>query len=161
MTTYSQECFKRKRIKLGTKGNFMDGSVNEKYLKSFADRGFDLVVLTNNNSRGETRNMILDFFDKNGIEAYLSDKWCLDDLSVTDSYNHHLSYTGPYLIDEPGTGNMPALTEIQNKHLTETERIPFANLLPMYANAAQLKYGADVAAIEYFDPDPDLYYTIE
>ena len=68
MTTYSQEYFKRKRIKLGTKGNFMDGSVNEKHLKSFADRVFDLVVLTNNNSRGETRDMILDFSTKTALK---------------------------------------------------------------------------------------------
>jgi hypothetical protein len=27
----------------------------------------------------------------------------------------------------------------------------------MYANAAQLKFGAHAAAIEYYDPDPDLY----
>jgi hypothetical protein len=29
--------------------------------------------------------------------------------------------------------------------------------LPMYANAAQLKYGAGAAAIEYYDPDPALF----
>ncbi|MBQ8409756.1 MAG: hypothetical protein IJY39_12930 [Clostridia bacterium] len=81
--------------------------------------------------------MILDFCDENGIEAYLSDEWCIDDLSVTDAYKHHPSYTGSYLIDEPGTDDMPALTKIQNKYLEETGRTPFANLLPMYANAAQ------------------------
>ena len=31
------------------------------------------------------------------------------------------------------------------------------NLLPMYANAAQLKYGAGAAAIEYYDPEPELF----
>ena len=154
---YTKDYFLRKRIKIGTKGNFIDGSVNEKLLKTFAECGFDWVVLTPNNAKGEVRDTILDFCDKNGIEVYMDEEWLLDDFSLDADYKHHPSYTGTYCVDEPGTDDMPALAEVQNRYLKEKGRMPFANLLPMYANAAQLKYGADVAAIEYYDPDPDLY----
>ena len=154
---YPKEYFKRKRIKVGTKGNFQDGMVTEKFLEILADSGLDWVVLTPNNARGEVRDMILDFCDKNGIEVYMDEPWLLENFSLDADYKHHPSYTGTYCVDEPGTDDMPALAEVQNKYLEETGRMPFANLLPMYANAAQLKYGADVAAIEYYDPDPDLY----
>lgn len=154
---YDRNFFTRKRIKVGTKGNFQDGMVTEKLLRILADSGLDWVVLTPNNARGEVRDMILDFCDKNGIEVYMDEPWLLEDFSQDADYKHHPSYTGTYCVDEPGTDDMPALAEVQNKYLEETGRMPFANLLPMYANAAQLKYGADVAAIEYYDPDPDLY----
>ena len=154
---YPKEYFTRKRIKVGTKGNFGDGMVNEKFLEIFAESGLDWVVLTPNNAKGEVRDMILDFCDEHGIEVYMDEKWLLEDFSLDADYKHHPSYTGTYCVDEPGTDEMPALAEVQNEYLEKTGRMPFANLLPMYANAAQLKYGADVAAIEYYDPDPDLY----
>ena len=154
---YNKSYFTRKRIKVGTKGNFQDGMVNERFLKTLADCGLDWVVLTPNNARGEVRDQILDFCDKNGIEVYMDEPWLLENFSLDADYKHHPSYTGTYCVDEPGTDDMPALAEVQNRYLQETGRMPFANLLPMYANAAQLKYGAEVAAIEYYDPDPDLY----
>ena len=156
-TMYPKEYFTRKRIKVGTKGNFADGMVTERFLEILAESGLDWVVLTPNNARGEVRDMILDFCDEHGIEVYMDEKWLLEDFSLDADYKHHPSYCGTYCVDEPGTDEMPALAEVQNKYLEETGRMPFANLLPMYANAAQLKYGADVAAIEYYDPDPDLY----
>ena len=154
---YSKDHFTRQRIKLGTKGNFIENTVNEKFLQTFAACGFDWVVLDPKNAKGPVRDTILDFCDQNGIEVYLDEAWLLDDFSLDASYKHHPSYTGSYCVDEPGTEDMPALAEVQNRYLTETGRMPFANLLPMYANAAQLKYGAEVAAIQYYDPDPGLY----
>lgn len=94
---------------------------------------------------------------KSACKGFSPSRKLFEDLSLDAEYKHHTSYTGTYCVDEPGTDDMPALAEAQNRYLKEKGRMPFANLLPMYANAAQLKYGADVAAIEYYDPDPDLY----
>jgi len=154
---YTGEYFTRRRIKLGTKGNFKAGTVDGRFLETFAGCGFDWVVLTPPNAKGETRDTILDFCDRRGIEVYMDEPWLLNDFSLDAEYRHHPSYTGTYCVDEPGTEDMPALAAVQNRYLAETGRMPFANLLPMYASAAQLKYGAEAAAIEYYDPDPDLY----
>ncbi|MBE6688745.1 MAG: S-layer homology domain-containing protein [Ruminococcaceae bacterium] len=157
-TAYSPDYFKRDRIKVGTKANFDPNQVDDEYLRYVAELGLDWLVVTPSNSSGDVRNKILNFADANGIEVYLDDKAILSDYSSDAEYYLHPSYTGTYVEDEPGTDRMPALAEIANGYLEKTGRHPHVNLLPMYANAAQLKMGAGAAAIEYFDGDPDLYY---
>lgn len=78
--------------------------------------------------------------------------------AATADYYDHPSFAGTYITDEPGTDQYAELAKICNAYSRETEgKLPYINLLPMYANAAQLKYGAHAAAIEYYDPDPALY----
>ena len=65
---YTKDYFKRRRIKVGTKGNFKDGMVSEMLLQYLRDSGIDWVVLTPNNAKGNVRDQILDFCDEHGIE---------------------------------------------------------------------------------------------
>ncbi|MBE6688741.1 MAG: hypothetical protein E7588_05635 [Ruminococcaceae bacterium] len=155
---FDKAYFTRDRIKLGTKGSFDPKYVDDNYLKTFGECGFDWVVVNPSNAYGDVRDRIMDFCDKNGIEVYLDDRKTYNDKEALKEYEYHECYTGSYLSDEPGSDYMPELSKKTNAYLEETGRHPHVNLLPMYANAAQLKYGADVAAIEYYDPDPDLYY---
>jgi hypothetical protein len=53
---------------------------------------------------------------------------------------------------------MPEFAERAKKYMEINGRYPHVNLLPMYANAAQLKYGAGAAQIKHYDQDPRLYY---
>jgi hypothetical protein len=77
---------------------------------------------------------------------------------ATAEYFDHPSFAGTYVTDEPGTDEYDKLAEICNTYYKETDgKLPYINLLPMYANAAQLKYGASADAIKYYDSDPDLY----
>ena len=77
---------------------------------------------------------------------------------ATAEYFDHPCFGGTYVTDEPGTDEYDKLAEICNTYYKETGgKLPYINLLPMYANAAQLKYGASAAAIEYYDAAPDLF----
>ena len=158
MTKYSKEYFTRERIKFGVKGAFNVDSVTDEYLENFRDCGFDLVQPVPANSHGEIRDRLLDFFDENGIEAYLDDRDVCLDMDIVSQYAHHPSYCGTYIKDEPGTDEMPEFAERAKKYVEINGRYPHVNLLPMYANAAQLKYGAGAAQIKHYDQDPQLYY---
>ncbi len=73
-------------------------------------------------------------------------------------YYDYDSYLGNIVYDEPGTdkfSRIASLKEYYNNALPG--KLCYFNLLPMYANAAQLKYGAGAANIAYYDSDPDLY----
>ena len=155
---FDKEYFTRDRIRLATKGSFQPQLVSDEYLQIFADCGFDWVVVNPQNAYGEVRDKILDFCDKNGIEVYLDDRRTCFDADARKEYEHHVSYCGSYINDEPGTDEMENLAAEAKKYIDDTGLTPLINLLPMYANNAQLKYGAGVAKIEYYDPDPDLYY---
>ena len=77
---------------------------------------------------------------------------------ATADYYDHPSFAGTYITDEPGTDQYAKWAEICKAYRRDTQgKLPYINLLPMYANAAQLKFGAHAAAIEYYDPDPALY----
>lgn len=79
-------------------------------------------------------------------------------LPSSAEYYDYTSYMGNTIYDEPGSddyGKIARITDYYKQVLPG--KVPFYNLLPMYANAAQLKYGAGAAAIEYYDPDPELY----
>lgn len=159
ITPYSADYFTRDRIKIGTKGSFGAQNLeNEYFLEAFRECGFDWVVAKPDISYGAHREKLLDFCDMNGIEVYLGDNAKMDPERVTAAYSYHPSYTGNYIYDEPGTDEMPEISSLANNYLAKTGKDPHVNLLPMYANAAQLKYGASAAAIEYYDPNPSLYY---
>lgn len=152
-TGYDKNYFTRDRIRLGAWGNFNSAHFNDKYMKTYAETGFDFLLSFVDAPTGK----ILSLADKYGVEVILNDSSYLDPIDGMRESCDHPSFAGCYVVDEPGSDAFPALSEKCNAYRQATGKLPYVNLLPMYANAAQLKFGAGAAAIEYYDPDPELF----
>ena len=150
---YPAEHFTRDRIRIGAWGNFNSRDFGDEYMKTYADCGFDFLLAF---VQAPT-NKILSLCDKYGVEATVNDGAYHDPIGGSREYFDHPSFTGCFIIDEPGSDAYDALAKACNKYTKDTGKRAYVNLLPMYANAAQLKYGAGAAAIEYYDADPDLF----
>lgn len=77
---------------------------------------------------------------------------------MTAEYIDHPSFGGHYFTDEPGTYAFDWMGDAID-HYNEyfPDKTAFINLLPMYANAAQLKYGASADKIAYYNEDTERY----
>lgn len=150
---YSREYFQRDRLRVGAWGNFRPGDFDEEYARTYADCGFDFVLAMG----GIPTRDLLTYGDKYGFEVYVNDGSYREPLVGDAEYCDHPSYTGAYVTDEPGSDDYDKLAAVCNPYKKATGYEAYVNLLPMYANAAQLKYGAGAAAIEYYDADPDLF----
>lgn len=151
------EYFRRDRIRIGAWCNFNLGDVDETYMREYADAGFDWVIDCCGISAGTRRNDFFRWCNRYGIEVTVNDGAYRDPESKCAEYIDQPCVTGHYVTDEPGTEAYNELAAVCNPYAKQTGKIPFINLLPMYANAAQLKYGAAADAIEYYDPDPELF----
>ncbi len=158
---YDNDYFKRDRIRIGTWANFSYAYFNDEYMKTYYEGGFDWFLAFGSLAAPQNSKDVLDYAAKYGIEVYLRDGAVesSDPLGVMAEYYDHPAFTGSVLTDEPGSDAYDKLAA-QSKNYTQAtngEKLPYTNLLPMYANAAQLKYGANAAQIAYYDSDPDLY----
>ena len=118
-----KEYLRRDRIRLGTKGSFQPQLLCDEYLQTFADCGFDWVVVNAKNSYGEAKDKILDFCDRNGeIEVFLDDRKTCYDSQARKEYEFHPCYCGSYLNDEPGTDEMDELAVRANGYRKENHR---------------------------------------
>lgn len=160
----SYEYITRDRIRIGA-WMYNPAMTNPDWFKTYIDAGFNMVAAMNMGGNAE-KEALFDLADKYAIEMLSgSMSTRIDDRNANASSSvmnaaiyEHPSFNGAYLNDEPGTEEYAELSTLANQFIEEMDgRIPFINLLPMYANAAQLKYNAQAAAIEYYDPDPDLY----
>ncbi len=157
-TSLPASWFTRDRIRIGAWGNFRPVDLDENYIKTYRDCGFDWLIAMSDISGGDKRSDLLRWCNKYGIEVFINDGGFRDPENRTAEYCDQPSYAGHYVIDEPGSNSFDKLAAICNSYKKATGgKTPYVNLLPMYANAAQLKYGAQAAAIEYYDPDPDLF----
>ena len=148
--------FQRERIRIGGWGLFRTAAWDPAIASDFAECGFDLLIASGYDSGKHLANL-LRAFDKLGVEMYVNDGQWSDPQRAGMAYFDHPSFTGHYLTDEPGTDAFARWGEASRAYHAATGKTPFINLLPMYANAAQLKFGAGAADIEYYDPDPALY----
>ena len=169
MKKYTREYFKRDRIRIGV-WRFHTPHATEEGMKQVVECGIDTIISGNATQNPATRETTLTLADKYGVETYIIDKkfkqsepWSDEDIENYDPvamispYKHHPSFTGCFFNDEPGTEHFPWMSRAMNKFEEETGYSSILNLLPAYANAAQLKYGAGAAKIEYYDTDPNLY----
>ena len=111
---------------------------------------------------------ILSWFDKHGVTCtfrqtdvmkYYKDAWMpdLDKLQNTVFCTHPCFIACTY-VDEPGSDHFEVLgKEVEEFKKRFPDKIPYINLLPMYANSAQLKGGAWKSAIEYYKISTDEY----
>lgn len=149
----TREYYQRDRLRIGAWGNFRPMDFDDEYMAVYADCGFDFLLPF---VAADTRT-ILNLANKYHIEVYVNDGGYANPLVGDAEYCDFPNYTGSYVTDEPGSDAYDKLAEKCNPYYRATGLEAYINLLPMYANAAQLKYGAGAAAIEYYDPDPDLF----
>ncbi len=154
---YSSEYFTRKRIKIGSWANFDPEKVDEAYIRDYADAGFDWIISMPEISSEPCRSRLFSLCNKYGVEVYINDGAFNQVPNGVAEYFDTPCFTGHYVIDEPGSDDFDRLSEVCNAYTAKMGKVPYVNLLPMYANAAQLKYGAGAAAIEYYDADPALF----
>ncbi|MBE6689450.1 MAG: S-layer homology domain-containing protein [Ruminococcaceae bacterium] len=164
-TTYAPEYFQRERIRIGAWG-FMSPFGTPEGMKLLRDLGVDTIISGNASSGSKSRDYVFNYADKYGIEVFAQDvpftsQVLENNYNYRDhvsSYGDHPSFSGHNLVDEPGTDSFGWMGDVADIYMKQLPgKIPFVNLLPMYANAAQLKLGANAAAIEYYDADPELY----
>ena len=152
-------------ITIGAWASF-PSKVTDNTIKTFAECGIDLLVDLGDIESQETLGLALNSARKYGVKVlrynYSPSKFKASNPDKIPSSNYEYydydSYLGNMIYDEPGTDkykSMAELTAYYNKELPG--KLCYYNLLPMYANAAQLKYGAGAAQIAYYDEDPDLY----
>jgi hypothetical protein len=155
---YTNEYLTRDRIRIGAWVSPRPEAIGKDFIETYRSGGFDWIIAHGALAGAETREMLLRDCDRYGVELVLGDGAYKNPAVATAEYFDHPCFAGTYVTDEPGTDQYDELAEICNTYYRETGgKLPYINLLPMYANAAQLKYGASAAAIDYYDSDPDLF----
>ncbi|MBM4089319.1 MAG: hypothetical protein FJ276_07805 [Planctomycetes bacterium] len=155
---FTNEYVTRDRIRIGAWVSPPPEAIGKDFIETYRSGGFDWIIAHGALAGSEHRDMLLRECDKYGVELVLGDGAYENPAVATAEVFDHPCFAGTYVTDEPGTEQYDELARICNAYCKEVRgKLPYINLLPMYANAAQLKYGASAAAIEYYDPDPDLY----
>ncbi|MBE6652441.1 MAG: hypothetical protein E7610_03365 [Ruminococcaceae bacterium] len=149
-------------IKIGG-WSYIDWYNIDENMKAAADCGINFLVTTPSNAN---RRQLLYSGMKYGVQTLIYDYilWTYDAEhpapfpAASYKYYEFDSYMGNLIADEPGSDSFGTMALIADRyHTAFPDKLCYYNLLPMYANAAQLKYGANAAAIDYYDSDPDLY----
>ncbi len=153
---FSPEYFTRDRIRIGAWGHFNPHILDSKYIQTYSDCGFDFLIASGGESSSSTKSLLLNECDRLGIEVFLNDGAWRSPMMTAEYYDHP-SFCGHYITDEPGSDDYEKLGEICKNYQNTIKKTAYINLLPMYANAAQLKFGAGADAIEYYDSDRNLY----
>lgn len=156
-TLFSNDFITRNRIKIGAWVNLTDAVFDKDFILRYRQCGFDWMIAHSVGGSDEKTRRLLDYCDLFSVELILGDGAYTNPAWQTAEYFDRPCFAGTYVTDEPGTDDFDRLAAICNKYVEQTGKVPYINLLPMYANAAQLKYGAGAAAIEYYDSDPDLF----
>ena len=150
---FDADYFGRERLRIGAWGNFRPADFNDEYMRTYADCGFDFLIAM----PGVPTKTLLQTSARHGVEVYVNDGGFANPETATAEYCDWPNYAGHYIVDEPGSDDYDKLAAISKRYTDATGKVPYINLLPMYANDAQLKYGAGAAAIEYYDVDPNVY----
>lgn len=157
ITSFTNEYITSDRIKIGAWVNLTDAVFDKNFVERYRQCGFDWMIAHSVGGSDEKTRRLLDYCDLFSVELILGDGAYTNPAWQTAEYFDRPCFAGTYVTDEPGTDDFDRLAAICNKYVEQTGKVPYINLLPMYANAAQLKYGAGAAAIEYYDSDPDLF----
>lgn len=141
-------------------------NITDETVKTLAESSINLIVGTGEFEQTSKLRVVLNACEKYGVKLLMHNygSWTFDANdpeqipSVCYEFYDYASYLGNYLLDEPGSDHYDMMAEQTAYYNSELPgKLCYYNLLPMYANAAQLKYGASAASIEYYDSDPELY----
>lgn len=140
--------------------------VTDADIKTLADCGINMLVTTGELDATETMRLLLQSGRKYGVRTLMKNyaPWDYNiekpmpiPLSCYAFYDFD-SYLGNHVFDEPGSNFFDEMAHLANRyHGALPGKVCYFNLLPMYANAAQLMEGAWAAPIEYYDPNNELY----
>ncbi len=153
---------KEKRIRLGGWWSTDPALISDGYVQKIAETGCDFIMSSQLRDT-EKINALLTCCDKYGVECVVFDERIYDNSdidigAITREYAHHPSYVGNMVKDEPGVTQFDHLRRVYDRFRAQTPgKDAYINLLPMYASTAQLEYGADVQAIEYYETKGTTY----
>jgi len=141
---------------------------DEAHIKALADCGVDIVIQPIDDIPEDRRKESLELFAKYGIEGVLRTEETskrykgahMFDPEKNDKmwYKDYPCFKYFMFVDEPGTTHYDEIKKSVDafKEMYPDVR-PYVNLLPMYANNAQLAGGAWQAPIEYFETADSTY----
>ena len=160
------ETLKKDRIRTGAMGAL--GHYDEAHVKALAEAGIDIITLGVDSIPEEKRKDFFKWLADNGIEAiaYSGDTHkhykgaSMFNAENDDKmwFKDEPAFTSFLFVDEPGTVHYDELKKsLDEFRVLHPDKLPYINLLPMYANAKQLAGGAWMAPIEYFDTEASTY----
>ncbi len=135
---------------------------DEEHVKYMAEAGIDFITLLLDDVPEEERKPFFEYCAKYGIEIavtsaatkkYYNQAGMFDCSKIDNAwFKDEPAFTFYYFSDEMGTEHYDATGEaIREFKKVFPDKRPYINLLPMYANSAQLTGGAWKAPIEYFE----------
>jgi len=146
--------------------------LDENHIRTVSEAGIDFTVLVDWH-----RNHMIDrmsrWYERYGIEyvyqgmdaqKYASDGrtriFDKDNAQKLAPFEDTIPFAGLALVDEPGVAMFPEIGQsVKDFYELYPDEIPFINLLPLYANEAQLTEGAWADKIEYYEGVPATYKT--
>ena len=153
---------KKNRLRIGGWWSADPALISDAYVKKIAESGCDF-IMTAQMRDTEKICELLAFCDKYSVECVVFDDRIYDNEdidigAITKDYIHYGSYVGNMIKDEPGMTQFDHVRRVYDRFQKETPgKDAYINLLPMYASAAQLEYGADVQAVEYYETRENAY----
>lgn len=160
------------RIRIGAYTPIDPNYCDEEHIKLLAQAGVDYAVLNLDSSYipEEKHRDIFKWFEKYGIECtvrypkamkYYKDAGMLD-MEKADLlwFKDEAAFKAFTYVDEPGTEHFEQLgREAELFKKVFPGKRPYINLLPMYANSAQLTGGAWKSPIEYYETPDTTFQT--
>jgi len=153
---------KEKRIRLGGWWSVDPALISDEYIGKIAESGCDF-IMTAQMRDTEKICELLALCDRYGVECVVYDDRIYDNEdidigAITKDYIRYESYVGNMIKDEPGVTQFDHVRRVYDRFRRETPgKDAYINLLPMYASTAQLEYGADVQAIQYYETQGTTY----
>ncbi len=148
-----------------------DTNITEETIELLAGAGVDIGLFLID-TLGDRRDEVFDMFQRHGMQAIHYDTNILSAMNIAPDktarsfdpqkadhilpYLNHPALLGSTFLDEPGYLYFEAIGRSVKEY---TERfpgkMPYINLLPMYANNLQLAGGATVDRIEHYETPPE------
>lgn len=160
------ETLKNDRIRIGAWTPTLH--YDEEHFKALSEAGIDFAIIHMDNFKEELHKDVFDWMAKYGIEGCINqeklkkyhDRVGLFDEKNADKmwFKDEPAFKYFLFVDEPGTEHFDVIgEEVAKFESLFPDKKAYINLLPMYANSAQLTGGAWKAPIEYFET-PTTHY---
>lgn len=163
------------KIRLGVYSSHIVDELDEQQVIDLVDAGIEVSILGFDRFiPHEQRMWLLDLYEKHGAYMLLYDRNIMSPMEVlgksgamlfdkekaaeADWYKDHPAFAGNSFVDEPGTLHFEKLGQtVEDYKALFPDKIPYINLLPMYANNSQLTGGAWMDQIDYYESSEKNY----
>lgn len=162
---------KKNRIRFGAFTPHIYEMLDEQQVIDLAEAGIDFPIVGFDSFTSfskEERVALFDLYAKHGLEVIFYDPDIMSPMEVlgksaawlfdkdkadhADYYKDHPAFAGNSFVDEPGILHFEKLGQTVEEYKKRFPgKVPYINLLPMYANNAQLTGGAWMDEISYYD----------